>query len=115
MEAKYLQVGLPWVRGRVEHTKGKLMRAGPGEDWVKCTEEQRALWKPPEALSAEELGIGFQQGREMGRGQNSEQNIAQEFWQNREKHSPQGTGLNLAEGLSVLSAPSGYQGNQPQL
>ena len=38
MEAKYPQV---------EHTKEKLMRAGLGEDWIKCKEEQRALWKPP--------------------------------------------------------------------
>lgn len=66
VEAKYLQVGRLGGRDRVEHTKGKLVRAGPGEDWVKCTELQRALWKPPGTLSADEVGKALQAGQGEG-------------------------------------------------
>lgn len=61
MEAKYLQVGRLGGRDRVEHTKEKLVRAEPGEDWVKW-----ALWKPPGTLSADEVGKALQAGQGEG-------------------------------------------------
>lgn len=50
----------------MQHAKEKLMRAGPGEDWVKCKEEQGVLRKPPGILGADELGIDLHTAERWG-------------------------------------------------